>query len=185
MRAPKAEITIQSFTLASIPPYLSLPANMENPYPLITWQSFCIYCVVYHLKAYRWLQTLNHCHVFPDNILREGIHSRTVPQVLFGVELQDQSWLCTMAGRRAPFQGPDKLHHRTCKCPSRNLLQSLHCPAAPALQVEPAELHFSAVQTGRGKLIKPLPEGRMHRKASETTGTADSEAAAIVKTKTK
>lgn len=90
-----------------------------------------------------------------------------------------------MAGRRAPLQGPGKLHHTTCKCLSCSLLQSLRRPAAPALQVEPAGLHFSAVQTGKGKLIKPLPEGRMHRKASETTGTADSERAAVITTKTK
>lgn len=68
-----------------------------------------------------------------------------------------------MAGRRAPFQGPGKLHHTPCKSSSRSLLQSLCCPAAPALPVEPAGLHFSAVQTGKGKLIKPLPEGRMHQ----------------------
>lgn len=116
---------------------------------------------------------------------RKASSSTTVPQVLFGAQLQDQSWLCTMAGRRAPFQGPGKLNHTTCKCLSCSLLQSLRCSAAPALQVEPARLHFSAVQTEKGKLIKPLPEGRMHRKASETTGTEDSEAAAVSKTKTK
>lgn len=68
-----------------------------------------------------------------------------------------------MAGRRARLQGPGELHHTTCKRSFCSFLQSLCCPAAPALQVEPAGLHFSAVQTGKGKLIKPLPEGRMHQ----------------------
>lgn len=119
------------------------------------------------------------------SLLQEGIHSRTVPQVLFGVQLQDQSWLGTMAGRRAAFQGSGKLHHTIWQPASAHPTASSRAFTAQQHQHYNGASRTSLFSCANRKRIKPLSEGRTHRKAGETTGTADTEAVAVIKTKAK
>lgn len=157
----------------------------------ITWQRFWIRCsffylLVHHRSPEVW-PTLAPCLSWqpsPRGAPMGVLCSKSCFGFMLHEQLQDQSWLCNMAGRKVTFQEPSKHRYPTCKHPSCDLLESLCCQAASALRKEPAGFSFFTVWIGKEKLIKTLPEVRMHQESQPKVLAQQTQSATVVTFKT-
>lgn len=133
------------------------------------WRAKLLDTLKFHLLLHHWppdiWPTLATCLSWQPS--SGGLHTAVLcPKSGFAItvneQLQDQPWRSKSGGRWVTFQEPGKHHYPTCKCPSCDLLESLHCQAA-APQEETVGFSFFTMQIWKEKLIKPLPEVRMHQ----------------------